>query len=116
MTLAAIDARLGTLEWIGVGNVDAVVVHAEPSRAPSALILSGGVVGYRLPVVRVRMLTLSPGDLLVMATDGVRAEFAEDIDPGLDPQPLAEALLAQFGKASDDALVLVVRYRGLAPP
>jgi len=62
-------------------------------------------------------------DLLIFATDGLRSSFMHD--PQLQnpllrqaqdgPQQLADALLTRYGKATDDALVLVARYRGATP-
>jgi negative regulator of sigma-B (phosphoserine phosphatase) len=113
MSIAALDERAQVLEWVGVGNVEGVVRHANAAsgRSKSALILSGGVIGYRLPPIRVRTVPLLPGDLIVLATDGVDVDFTNDVDLGLGPQALAESLLMRFGKPTDDALVLVVRYR-----
>jgi phosphoserine phosphatase RsbX len=48
----------------------------------------------------------------VLATDGLRAGFGEDVAPSHDPQQTATLLLERHGKKSDDALVLVARYLG----
>ena len=56
---------------------------------------------------------MARGDLLVVATDGVRSDFADDLRPGA-PQVVADQVLARFGKTSDDALVLAARL-GSAP-
>jgi hypothetical protein len=58
---------------------------------------------------------LSPGDTLVMATDGVRSGFAADLPLHGSPQALADEILARDGKRTDDALVLVARYLGWEP-
>ena len=71
----------------------------------------GGVVGYNLPSVRVTSAALEPGDLLVLATDGVGSGFAEALAPGGGAQQIADRILAEHGKPADDALVVVVRYR-----
>ena len=57
-------------------------------------------------------LAVAPGDTLILATDGVRSRFAEDQGVGFAAPPSAERILADHGKETDDALVLVVRYLG----
>jgi negative regulator of sigma-B (phosphoserine phosphatase) len=122
MSLASIDARTGTMAWLGVGNVDGLLLRATgspPTR--EALLTRGGVVGYQLPPLRTSHLPVAAGDLLIFATDGIRSDFAtglSPVDPLLrhqDAQEMADRLLARFGKTTDDALVLVVRYLGAAP-
>ena len=55
------------------------------------------------------------GDTLILATDGIRSDFLGALLPqGDPPQALADHILARWSKQTDDALVLVVRYLGLA--
>jgi negative regulator of sigma-B (phosphoserine phosphatase) len=117
MTVATLDVRWGTLEWAGVGNVESVLLHTgcTAPRPSTALILRGGVVGYRLPPLRMSSAVLSPGDLLLFATDGIRSGFSEDVDTSLTAQQIADCILERFGKSSDDALILVVRYLRAEP-
>jgi phosphoserine phosphatase RsbX len=51
-------------------------------------------------------------DVLVLATDGVRPVFGEWPRPSEPPEDVAARILAAQGRDSDDALVLVARYRG----
>jgi phosphoserine phosphatase RsbX len=112
MSLASIDSRGSTLEWAGVGNVEAVLVRADTSAQPSrdALTTPGGIVGYQLPGIRSKRIAVQPGDLLMLWTDGVRA-FSTDRLAG-SAQEIADAILSQHRLESDDALVLVARYLG----
>jgi serine/threonine protein phosphatase PrpC len=59
--------------------------------------------------------TVHPGDLVVLATDGVSSDFYLTIDMAITPQAIAAQILAKNGKGGDDALALVVRYRGKQP-
>lgn len=115
MTIAHFDFDRAKVEWCGVGNVEGLLFHTDPAAAHAreALITLGGVVGFRLPPLKLSTSRLWPGDLLVLATDGIRAGFSDDIRLGKDPQSLASELLAAYAKGSDDALVLVARYAGL---
>jgi hypothetical protein len=115
MTVAFVDRVSGTLSWIGVGNVEGVLIRHWPGHAAPArhfVVHRSGVVGHRLPVLRASRLPVLPGDTLVMATDGLRGEFVGDIRGGEAPQRLAESLLARYADGDDDALVLVVRWLG----
>lgn len=118
MSVASFDAREGTLAWLGVGNVEGVLVRADPDADPprESLMLRGGVVGYRLPALRATVLSVAPGDVLVFATDGIDAGFAPDLAAGAEEPPLlADRILGKWGKATDDALVLVARFEGGDP-
>lgn len=114
VVLAALDTSRATLTWAGVGNVEAVLVAAGPAegRARQWLTNRGGVVGYRLPAVEPRVVPIQPGDLLILATDGIDERFGSEPMPSDAPGDLARAILERHGKATDDALVLVLRWLG----
>src|SRR2546421_418276 len=116
MSLAFADRQQHALTWVGVGNVECMLFHAagalssRPARA--SLVTRGGIVGSELPQVRAQVLPLAAGDLLIFATDGIRDAFSDGLQLETPPQQLAELILSQHGKGTDDALVLVARYRG----
>jgi phosphoserine phosphatase RsbX len=113
MTLAWFDLEEERLSWTGVGNVEGRLVHAEAGpRAPTeGAFTRGGVVGYNLPPIRVTSAGLMEGDVIVLATDGIDSGFAGALAPGGRTPDIAARILAEYGKAGDDALVVVVRYR-----
>jgi hypothetical protein len=116
MSLALIDAATSRLEWTGVGNVEGMLLRIDTSaRRRESIVLSGGIVGYMLPTLHVSRHELSPGDLLVFATDGVRPSFADDLPTAQTPEEIANDLLARHARGTDDALVLVARFLGEAP-
>ena len=55
---------------------------------------------------------LDAGDLLIMATDGIRDGFVSSVEPILSPWIIASRILEEHGRGYDDALVLVARYEG----
>jgi phosphoserine phosphatase RsbX len=107
MTVAWFDVDARSLEWTGVGNVEARLVRA--GARPHSPVVLGGVVGFNLPNVRLATVALEPGDTLVMATDGVAADFAASVEPGISAQQVADHVLERYAKGTDDALVVVVR-------
>ena len=114
MTVATLRSSENQLAWLGVGNVEAMLLHADSrAKAPSdRVLLRSGLVGYQLPLLRASTLPLAPDDLLIFATDGIDAGFAEGLVRSDSPQQLADRILELHCKGHDDALVLVVRYLG----
>ena len=113
LTAAWFDLEAMELSWAGVGNVEARLVRGASvygDRHDSALVL-GGVVGYNLPPVRPARTDLRPGDAVAFATDGIAADYSNSLTTGLPAQRLAERILSRHGRATDDALAAVVRYR-----
>lgn len=117
MSLAAIDTSDLGVTWIGVGNVEAVLVRADPAAKPAEepLLLRAGVVGQKLPLLQETRVAARPGDTLVLASDGIRSGFEAALGRGRSPRQLADAILAEHGRDTDDALVLVARLQGAAP-
>ena len=111
LTLASLHTGEGTLSWLGVGNVEGRLLRADPKTNPQSesVLLRGGVVGYQLPALRASVQPISPGDLLVFATDGIRAGFTQGLALGDPPQQIADGILARHLKGNDDALVFVAR-------
>jgi negative regulator of sigma-B (phosphoserine phosphatase) len=117
LSLASFDTYAGLITWAGIGNVEGALIrngkHHRSTR--SGLITLGGIVGGELPETRSQQLPVERGDVVVFATDGVRREFIDQVDPGRAPDEMARELLLRFAKGSDDALILVIRYRGASP-
>ena len=114
LSAASFHARERTMAWLGVGNVEGLLQRASPRGGPAAetLLLRRGVVGSHLPPLGAAALAVHPGDTLILATDGVRRDFAQDLPSGVPPQRAADRILARHARGTDDALVLVARYLG----
>jgi negative regulator of sigma-B (phosphoserine phosphatase) len=112
MSLAAFNTEDSMLTWIGVGNVECALLHRGAGLPCDQLLLRNGVVGIHLPTLRAGELPVTPGDILIMVTDGVTPQRALHASLHGDLPAIADGILASGCKGSDDALVLVARYRG----
>jgi negative regulator of sigma-B (phosphoserine phosphatase) len=115
MSLAAFNVEDAILTWIGIGNVEGTLLHRDPGLPPDKLLLRNGVVGSHLPTLRTEALAVQAGDILTMVTDGVTAEHVLDVAMDGHIESMADGILANACKGTDDALVLVSRYRGSQP-
>lgn len=115
LSLASIDPKHGMMTWIGVGNVQGVLMRAgaKKGKVEEVLLLRGGVVGSQLPALQAAVLPIAKGDTLVFVTDGIRSEFVEGLSPLESPQRAADKILKQHSRGNDDALVLVLRLTGV---
>jgi serine phosphatase RsbU (regulator of sigma subunit) len=114
MSLASFSAADDGMTWLGVGNVEGMLLRAEPDGGHrlESLMLRGGVVGGKLPQLHGSIVHVRRGDMLIFATDGVRVGFDSQIAGGRSPDSIARRILDKFTKGTDDALVLVARYNG----
>jgi negative regulator of sigma-B (phosphoserine phosphatase) len=115
LSLAYIDPEHGMMTWLGVGNVQGVLMRAgcKQGTGQEVLLLRAGVVGSQLPALQAAVLPIAKGDTLVFVTDGIRGEFAEGLSALESPQRAADKILKQYCRGNDDALVLVVRLTGV---
>lgn len=116
MSLASIDRVQNLLTWLGVGNVQGVLLRGLPSGSVSRenLLLRGGVVGAQLPSLQASVLPVGPDSTIVLATDGIHHQFADNLYAAESAQKLADRIMTKYRRGNDDALVLVVRVSGSA--
>jgi negative regulator of sigma-B (phosphoserine phosphatase) len=114
MSLASFNFAESSITWIGVGNVDGVLLRVNPDvdSRDEAISVRGGIVGYQLPPLRATALSVTRGDILIMATDGIRSGFTAGVNVRHGAREIADSILALHSKGSDDSLVLVARYVG----
>jgi len=114
LSLARWDARDRVLTWIGVGNVEGLLLQANGGAAPAShrLVLRGGVVGVRLPTLLVTPVVVAGTGLLVLATDGIAGDFDKELALSGRPEPMADQILARHSRSADDAMVLIARLEG----
>ena len=96
--------------------MEGFLLRADAAAIPAreSVLLRGGVVGYEIPPLRPATHRVAAGDTLVLATDGIRSAFAEGLDVAAPPREMAAGILARHAKDTDDALVLVARWLGIA--
>jgi serine phosphatase RsbU (regulator of sigma subunit) len=114
MTLVSLNTDDDTATMIGVGNVEAVLVRADPEVHPERelVLLRSGVVGCELPTLRASLVPFKRGDVVVLATDGIREDFAQEIKPQETPVLLVDGIMARKYRGRDDGLVLACKYLG----
>jgi len=99
----------GELRYVGMGNITVRVLGPRASR----FISRDGILGYTISSPREETATLTPGDVLVMHSDGIQEHFDVWECASLlssSARAIAADLIRRFGKDSDDAACLVLRY------
>lgn len=114
LSLAYLSPSKSTVTWLGVGNVEGRVIEGQPSaKSPKgSLAVASGVPGHVLPRLSPTTVEICPGDVLVLATDGIGSTFADFLELSGSPEEISERIVDQHWKITDDGLVLVVRYLG----
>ncbi len=107
MSIASFNLLDKTMAWLGVGNIEGMLLRANSKR--ESLLLRGGVLGYQLPTLKESVIPVMQGDTLIFVTDGIRSDFEKGLKLNDKPQQIADSILSQFARGTDDALVLVVR-------
>jgi serine/threonine protein phosphatase PrpC len=111
MAVAAIDEARGTVEHASVGNIG---TRLEGYRQTRSFVGTSSALGprsvWRRPAVEAA--DLERGEALVLFTDGITSRATLVDEPALlreHPIVIAQHLFAGFARATDDALVMVVR-------
>lgn len=97
------------MQYAGVGNVAIRVFNAPERLTP---IPSHGTLGARMSRVRVWKQKWTEDSLFIMASDGLSESWDVKSYPNLlerNPQLIAGILMRDYGRASDDATVLVAK-------
>jgi phosphoserine phosphatase RsbX len=117
LSLACMDPEHGMMTWLGVGNVQGVLMRSDAKKGngQESLLLRAGVVGSQLPALQATVFPILRGDTLFFATDGVRSDFSVTLSARENPQRAADRILEQYRTGNDDALVLVTRLTGINP-
>jgi serine phosphatase RsbU (regulator of sigma subunit) len=108
LLVASIDVSRGQLIVAGAGNVEARLCQDGGAKH---LMTDRGIVGSVLPRVRPVEMALAPTWLLLLHTDGIKRRFDPQplLEAAADGDGLAQAVLAEWARATDDATVLVAQ-------
>jgi len=107
--LCLLDLDSGQLEYTGIGNLTIRIFGKNNKR----LLPGEGVIGYIMSTPKADMVTLVPGDILLVHSDGIKAHFEAADYPGIHRQTareIAEGVLNRFNKGIDDAICFVLNY------
>lgn len=115
MSLAFLSVGTDTLTWLGVGDVEGRVIRHAGSDGGLSLLLLPGLVGHDLPALRTGTAAVLRGDLIALASDGVRVDFADRLNNAGSPASIAERVLSEHWDEKDDALIIVLRWLGRPP-
>jgi len=109
VSLCNLDLETGTLKNVGVGDITLKIF----SHRSIELLSNPGIIGYVMPRLKENTHQLQEGDILVMYTDGVRKHFNLNDYPetrNKDSKTIANYLISQFGRKTDDSACLVLKY------
>lgn len=100
----------GKGEFCGIGNIE---VQALNGQAPSVFCLAG-IVGHNMRASKVMSVTMKPGDIYCMMSDGISTRGnLKSCLPGA-PDTVARRIVESWGKDHDDATAVVLGF-GEAP-
>jgi negative regulator of sigma-B (phosphoserine phosphatase) len=108
MGILLIEFDYSSLIYAGVGNIAASLIGKKTVQ----LISRDGIVGYRLPVIKEYRYDYTPGDTILLYSDGISSKAIQY--PALrfkeqEVQEIAREIMNLFAKEEDDASVIVAR-------
>ena len=104
---SVLRVEAGLVSFAGIGNVSLSFAGQRPFSAVSV----PGILGRRVRKVRSFSHSLSPGDRLVLTTDGISSAL-DLASCREEPEALADAVIRRWGKATDDAGCLALCWQG----
>lgn len=112
MAALRVHQPTGRLDFAALGNIQARVAGRTGSRRLVGRDGFLGSSGRRRSRRHPMTLDLGAGDVIVMASDGLRTGVTlerEDLVPGEHPIVLAESLVERYARGHDDVVVLVAK-------
>jgi len=104
--LLRFDPATHELCHAAVGNVETLCL-TNPAIQPTS---QPGIIGGRCRKIVEHRFVLSPGELLLVHTDGIKRSVALEDFSHKAPQEIVDVAMASYGKAHDDVTCLVVGY------
>ncbi len=108
--LCLLDPDSGLLRYTGTGNI----VIRRFGSAEVRLLSRPGIVGGSRRTPREEQMRLTPGDVVLLYTDGIKDRFELSAYPQLlhhSAEAVAKTIVGRFGKDYDDASCIALRYQ-----
>ena len=99
------------VQFLGVGNIEAVLLNDETS---TQLVSLGGIVGHNMRTLRPFEYPWDGHHTLVMCSDGIRSAWRTEIPHKIlhaHPDILTETILRDFSRETDDATAIGIREK-----
>jgi len=100
------------LTYLAIGNVLGVYWQqdAEANWSKQSLFMQNGIVGSQLPSFELNHIALKPGDIFILATDGIKEKFETEPARLESPETIAKSLFKAYRNPKDDGLILVAQF------
>ena len=108
-SLCRLNLIKGLVHYVGVGNITTRIYGNDYT----SFIPKGGIVGYSMTTPKEHQVTIYPGDILILYSDGLRQHFDLAQYPGLlagTALEIANNLIKNLNKGDDDVSCIVLRY------
>ena len=107
--LCLVNRRSGLLRYTGIGNT----VIRRFGSSELRLLSRAGIIGNGRRSPKEEQMSLMPGDVVLLYTDGVKDRFQLKDYPQLlhhAAESIARTVIQRFGKDHDDATCIALRY------
>lgn len=108
--LASLNLEDGTLSYVGIGNVRAKVYGNERF----SFVNRDGIVGYRMPEPKLKIVQINRGDSILMFSDGIsNRDILLEEDLGFfndSAKSTTTRIVTEMGNKNDDKACLIVKY------
>lgn len=111
MAVAVLHLDERRMEFLGVGNIEAVLINAKTSTQLTSL---GGTVGHSMRSIRPFEYPWDGHHTLVMCSDGIRSAWRTQLPQEIlqaHPDILTDSILSGFSRENDDATAIGIREK-----
>lgn len=109
VSIAEIDPDRHSLQYVGIGNISAMIQSRDNVRN---LVSHNGIVGHAIRRIQEFSYEFPAGSLAVLHSDGLKSRLTLDGYAGLtrrDPTLVAAVLFRDYQRGRDDATAVVAR-------
>ncbi len=102
------------IEWLGVGNVVGSFFNsADTNKYHKTFMNASGIVGMQVVAPQLSHYRYKPGTILAINSDGIKKNWFKDFDETIykSLREMGEEIVRDYGLVSDDATILLGRFR-----